>query len=360
MLKSLARPCLASLALATCFAGSANGQAPSAAAPPAGGASAAAAPAAASGSSDLWVFENRSYFDPLVAEPRAAQITVLAATYAKEYQYQVKHGSRRIWDISLGKEIPIVGWESTRSGGNELEPGAFAFGVWIPVSFHMVEDFLDDSSPIINTDYRFGGQLKAQRAFEGQRSLSFKLQVGHESTHLGDEFTLHAVTTYPDFERINVSYEYWEYGIGFELLSEAMSLEWRFRHGGIQVLGDEGFYSDHLLEPNGREIATSRHNFEPSFGIEATPTQPRGWHPYGSVDLRLRTVYDYAKPTRETPEDRQWSVSAVLGLRNGAFKRTDRGIPDFVLRGYYGVNPNGQFRSQRSYWQIGVGIFVRV
>jgi hypothetical protein len=143
-------------------------------------------------------------------------------------------------------------------------------------------------------------------------------------------------------------------------LHEALSLQWRFRHGGINVIGDGGFYSDHLLEPDGRVVATSKRNFEPSFGAEATPTQPRGWHPYGSVDVRLKTIYDYHKPSPETEEDRQWSVSYVVGLRNGAFRRTERGIPDFVFRGYYGVNPNGQFREQRSYWQFGVGIFVRV
>jgi Protein of unknown function (DUF1207) len=285
---------------------------------------------------------------------------VLAFAYSKEFQYQVNRGNRRVWDISLGKEIPIVGWESKRSGGNELEPGAWGAGVWIPVSFHMVEDFKDESNPIINTDYRFGGQVKLQRAFENQRFLGFKLQVGHESTHLGDEFTLHATTTHADFERINVSYEYWEYGISWEFLTEAAPLEWKIRHGGIRLFGDDGFYSDHLLEPDGREIAPSRYNFEPSFGVEATPTQGRGWHPYGSVDLRLRTVYDYHKPNRETPEDRQWSVSAAVGLRNGAFRKTERGIPDFVFRYYYGVNPNGQFRSDAKYWQVGVGIFVRV
>ena len=34
----------------------------------------------------------------------------------------------------------------------------------------------------------------------------------HESTHLGDEYTIFAVNNIPGFERINVSYEYQEYG----------------------------------------------------------------------------------------------------------------------------------------------------
>lgn len=35
----------------------------------------------------------------------------------------------------------------------------------MPISFHMVEDFKDDSSPIINTDYRFSGMIKTQVAW---------------------------------------------------------------------------------------------------------------------------------------------------------------------------------------------------
>ncbi|MBL8140899.1 MAG: DUF1207 domain-containing protein [Acidobacteria bacterium] len=320
----------------------------------------AAQPAADDASSasgpQRWIFENRNYFNPLVAEPRAAQITLLALAWSKEFPYQVEPGSRRVWDVSLGKEIPIVGWESARLVNDIRSSGEWGAGLWIPVSFHMVEDFKDDSNPIINTDYRFGAQVKFRRDFDAGR-LGLKLQAGHESTHLGDEFTLHASSTHPDFERINVSYEYWEYGVSWEGEITARSIAWKVVHGGTRVIGD-GYYSTSLLEPGGRTIPASRRRYEPSAGVEITSTDGEGWHPYLSIDARLRNIYDYHRASPDVPEDRQWSVGGVLGLRNEATKPNERGVPDLILRGYWGVNPHGQFRSQRSHWQIGVGIFV--
>lgn len=35
-------------------------------------------------------------------------------------------------------------------------------GVWLPIAFHMAEDFKDESNPIVDTDYRFGVMLKSQ------------------------------------------------------------------------------------------------------------------------------------------------------------------------------------------------------
>jgi Protein of unknown function (DUF1207) len=308
---------------------------------------------------DTWLFENRAYYDPLVAEPRAAQISVLVLAYSKEFQYQVNPGTRRVWDISVGKEIPIFGRDSRPTVNGLLPPNSWGFGVWTPVSFHVVEDFKDDSNPIINTDYRFAGQAKFQYRFESERFLGVKFQAGHESTHLGDEFTLFAEQTHDDFERINVSYEYWEYGVSYEFLHSNSGMLVKLRQGGIGLFGNDGFYSDHLLEAGGREIAISKNNFEPSFGVEVTPTEG-GWRPFASLDLRLRTVYDYNKASSDQSEDRQPSVGVAVGLRNGRARVTERGLPDLFFRGYYGVNPNGQFRNQKNYWQVGIGIYVRV
>jgi hypothetical protein len=147
--------------------------------------------------------------------------------------------------------------------------------------------------------------------------------------------------------------------VSYEFLYSDIDMLVKLRHGGIDLFGSDGFYSDHLLEADGRRIAISKNNYEPSFGIEVTPTEG-GWRPFASIDVRLRTVYDYHKASDDDPEERRASVGLALGLRNGKARVNERGLPDLFFRGYYGVNPNGQFRNQRNYWQLGIGIYVRV
>ena len=85
-------------------------------------------------------------------------------------------------------------------------------GAWdcgSPISFHVIEDFKERRLPIVDTDYRFGFMVKFQRQFE-KVGLGIRfVPWNHESTHLGDEYTILASRD-PAFERINVSYENWD------------------------------------------------------------------------------------------------------------------------------------------------------
>lgn len=76
---------------------------------------------------------------------------------------------------------------------------------------------------ILDTDHRFGVQLKIQYGLPGswgartQTHIGLNFQVCHESTHVGDEFTISAIERYPDtFQRVNVSYEYYDLALSFE------------------------------------------------------------------------------------------------------------------------------------------------
>ena len=60
-----------------------------------------------------WAFERHSYYDPLVAEPRASQMKVMFPARASSVQYAVNPGQGTVWDISVGDEIPIIGWTKT-------------------------------------------------------------------------------------------------------------------------------------------------------------------------------------------------------------------------------------------------------
>ncbi len=337
-----------------------------------------------------WTFENRPYFDPAVAEIHAPDITVTGLAQGSELQYSSKAGRRRVWTISLGKEVPVWGRDSHLSSGQTCFPdigppkaGCTGWGVWFAVDFHMMEDFKDDSNPIVDTDYRFGGMFKYQHAFTDTKAFSTRLYYGHESTHLGDEFSLaaqrnQAVT---DFQRINVSYQYWEYGVSYDteyIGSSGSTHVFKFRHLGSFLdpftSWKTGYYSVNPLEVNGHTVTPSTNKYEPAFEFEwrneslnlsnalkpdGGAREPAWWKPYVSVDVRYRTVYDYAKVVPNAPDPRAWSSNVIVGYRRLKVD-AKRGEPDFFCRLYYGINPYGQLRNQRQYFLFGVGLHVFV
>ena len=59
------------------------------------------------------------------------------------------------------------------------------------------------------------------------------------------------------------------------------------------------------------------------------------------------------------PEDRQWSVNLLAGVRHSRGIGEKR-MPSLYWRMYYGVNPWGQLGSQRNYLVFGVGLHLAV
>ncbi|MCA1563640.1 MAG: DUF1207 domain-containing protein [Acidobacteria bacterium] len=302
----------------------------------------------------VWL-QDLDWYEPLIAEPRAARISVLFPAWSDAFEFSLEPGRRLVWDITLGKEIPIVGF---KSGGlpHEFTKGQWAIGVWTPVAFHMIEDHVDPSSPIVNTDYRFGSMIKARIGISRrEHTLGFRVvPYAHESTHLGDEFTLQARETFPQFERINVSYEYWEAAASLDAPA------WTVRAGMLQPWGGDGYYSAELLElsPRRDRVPTSRNNLEPYAGLEYRhPDTILAWNEmafFASADLRHKAVYDYRKADDDVKEDKQLSTNLLVGLRSkpGLGRLA---LTEIYVRFYHGVNPAGQLRDQRDYTLIGVG-----
>jgi hypothetical protein len=175
----------------------------------------------------------------------------------------------------------------------------------------------------------------------------------HESTHLGDEYTILAIQD-PSFERVNVSYEYWEYGLSIEgggLLAENDS--WTVRHGGLAPWNDDGYYSTHLLGSDEATLTPSARNFEPSVGFEYRWPEWRSRQVYVSADARNKLIYNYHQ-TPQNPEQRQWSLNLQVGR---AVPAGTSGTPlkQYFVQVYRGVNPYGQLRSQKDHWSVGVG-----
>jgi hypothetical protein len=307
-----------------------------------------------------WALEDQPFYLPFRAEPRAAQINITALAYSEEFPFLQEAGTRQVWDITLGKELPIFG-RFTGVGDPELSPGDWWWGVFLPVGFHMVEDFKDPSAPIINTDYRFGASLKYMRGLDNRWSLGFKFEpFGHESTHLGDEYSLAGRTQHEDFFRVNVSYEFWD--VAFHAAKERDASAWRLQGGVVGLWGDDGFYSYDLSETGERELTPSKSTLEPYLSLERLPRRGwlGSWSWFLSLDLRHRIVYRYFRESADEREDRQLSLNLMLGLMHAERTFGQRGITDFFLRFYHGVNPHGQFRSEKDYFLIGVGLHVDI
>ncbi len=317
-------------------------------------------PTLANAQSQFWYLEPRSYFDPLRAEVRAAQ-TMISFGRSDGVRYYPREGGFFGWDIGLGFEIPIAGWESepTRSADFSTR-GAFGIGLWLPISFHMIGalDDADNSNPIINTDYRFSGMAKAHWQTCRNAALQFRVAVGHESTHLGDEFSLLAVRD-PEFRRINVSHEDIEYGISYRHFREIgwfKETELLFRIQGIWPYS-EGYYGTDLLEPEGGTVSVTSRKHQTGIGMQAASVSQ--WRPWVSVELRQRIVYRY-DPCPGGCDETKLSVNAMIGLRTKGYNPTAAVTLDPFIRYYHGVNPAGQFRSDPDYTYYGMGLLARI
>jgi len=201
----------------------------------------------------------------------------------------------------------------------------------------------------------------------GDWTGAVRAQGFHESTHIGDEYTIAARRLFPaEFARVNVTYEALDLGLSLEsLLGETHPFKLR---GGVIALLDPGagYYHTDTLETAGQVLTGSHNRAEPYAGVEYRNNRnecgsvlPR-WacRFYVSVDARHKTVYSYFKPSDDTPEPKQWSVNTVVGFWRAGQTADDQTAVAPYVRFYYGVNPFGQFRSQRDYMLFGLGFHL--
>lgn len=307
----------------------------------------------------LWAFTDRHYFDPLRAEVRGAQISVLFPARSDQFEFSPNSSDHFWgWDIGLGSEIPLLGWESQTANTDDLPPGGVGLGLWLPISFHMIEDLQGPSSPIVNTDYRFSLMLKAQYKLRQRWGFQLRIAGGHESTHLGDEFALLAFRASPaGFRRVNVSYEWIDAGLS---LQHVRSLRW---FGQSELLArltklwprGQNYYSVDLPESGGAPVTPSDGSHQWGWGLQLVPDRTK--RPWVSIEVRNRVVYGYDR-AREEKEETKWSCNIMVGTRLFHYDYQSGGVEPFI-RFYQGVNPAGQFRNDDHYTIVGLGLLVR-
>jgi hypothetical protein len=311
----------------------------------------------------LWTFEDRHYYDPLIAGVRDAHVSALALAKATRMDFMIENDSpRRVWDIDVGGELPIVGWERTSDAGH-VGAGTLGWGTWLVIDFHMIEDFVDESAPIVNTDYRFGGMVKAQYGLRsGNRWFAARLHAGHESTHLGDEFSIRGQRKYlTSFERINVSWEYLDLGVLYESkVGSRFASAWSIRGGITSTLPFNDTYYQvgpgSITESARGPVTTSKNWIDPYAGVDLQWDEAfrKTWDIYASAEVRWRSRYDYHKTNSDVSEERQTSVNLILGTKKTGTGKIGRASP--FVRYYRGINPHGQFRNQKGYTEYGIGV----
>jgi hypothetical protein len=228
--------------------------------------------------------------------------------------------------------------------------------VWYPLE--------KTTSPIINTDYRFGLSFTGHTKFKNPfiKNISFEIKpFAHESTHLGDEFTISGFQDDTSFYRVNVSYEYYELSLTLndpEVLNEN-TLSLRFGFMGL-INPHKGYYTLSKNEIGDNTLYPSKRWGEIYFDFNYKKVNGfltgKHWQPSISLELRNRIKYNYGNTDKER---RVWCVNIYTGYCYIPKKIKSIESIEHYFRYYNGLNPHGQFRNGTCYF-IGYSIIIKI
>ena len=302
-----------------------------------------------------FVFTSRNFYKPFASEI-SSTLNNISFGVVESNKFSGRGRKKLVInEIHLGVDVPLLYAKNSN----------FKWAMFIPVSIHMIWYPVEKTtSPIINSDYRFGLSFTGITNLNNRYIKNFSFEIkpfAHESTHLGDEITISGFQDDKNFFRVNVSYEYYELGLTIndpEVLNEN-TLSFRFGFMGL-INPKKGYYTlyeneigDNTLYPGRRsgEFYTSI-NYK---GVSGFLTNKR-WQPNVSVELRNRVKYDYVSAEKE---NRIWCVNAYAGYNYvpkmlSAIKSTGH-----YIRYYYGVVPHGQLRNGTCYF-IGYSLILKI
>ena len=309
-----------------------------------------------------------SFGKPFWADMHSTLIRVEAAyaTNSPDYDWGEFDASYRPYIFAnLGADIPV--WSG------DFANGKYSVSVTLPF---MIDVWLDRfefiTSPIINTSYRFGafdagfiyrldsplsGLLNFTVYNWAVRFSSFK----HESTHLGDELTIHRKDKNMDITRIDVAYNYAELIFTLNDPDGQPRLNHGFRFGLLFNWNPQkGWYSVFKGDAqNADEIKPSQFPFEIYLQYQfQSALFSKGFQIIASAEYRLRERYKYPfeYPAGAAHEGRNLAgcFNIFAGIRYDNQKGNYFSKIGIGARYYFGINPYGQFRSMPYYHQWGL------
>jgi len=303
---------------------------------------------------DHRLFRESGMMKPFLAEMRSPVFKgELAFLNKLDQSYYVGDISGRpLMEIHLGTRLPVYALVNERK-----RIGFFAGGFIGNVL--LIDMFEETTAPVINTDYFFGLQAGILKYLDHPYIKNIGLSlvpVFHESTHLGDEFSLHGYQEIPGFKRINVSYEAWEIAA---VINDPGNLETNLlsAKAGFHRLwnSDRGYYGTDSLETKGKEVPVSVKNYAYYLQLNLQRTEgllcSEKWMQVISAEVSNRLKFSYEPGS---PEKRTWNFNFYLGWKY-LVQGSGRNI-GFFVRYYRGINPHGQFRNTDGYQYVALSI----
>lgn len=299
-------------------------------------------------------FRESDILKPFLSEIKSTIVKCELAYLNKldDNYYLSNYTSRPFVEAHLGAEAPFFSFID--------RPHKIKFSTGGYIGNILLIDMLESmTSPIINTDYFFGLQVNTIKYINNRyiRNAGIKfVPIFHESTHLGDEFSLHGYKNVSDFRRVNVSYEAWE--IAFVLNDpDTIKTNLLSVKAGFHGLWNDarGYYNTDSLETKGAIVPSSEKNYEYYFQINLQRTQgllcSEKWMQVLSIEANNRLKFSY---DLDVPEKRTWNFNIYFGWQH-ITKPSGRNI-GFFIRYYNGIIPNGQFRNVSGYQYAALSI----
>jgi hypothetical protein len=255
---------------------------------------------------DEYVFlPGENLFRPLIADPRELRFYLSYRPYQEAHQYLSQRTN--ILAGSLGDNFGLYRYNNN-SGG-------YSWQANISGGIYAEFDLKTTSYYLVDNDYIIGIPFTIRSG-----TVSYRLNLYHQSSHLGDEYLLHS-----SISRIEFSYE----AVSF-IASNEWTAQWRTYYGGevmvhkepgnykpVTVQGGIEYYGTYKVFLDGRIVG----------GLDLKCTQENDW----PIDASFKT-----------------------GLQFNASNSRGRAIR-FLLEGYNGFSPHGQFYNNRMSY-VGLGV----
>lgn len=271
--------------------------------------------------------------------------------------YKNKNAEKRIFnEIQTGMQIPLF------AKPLNLKKGELVFAITFPLSAVLLIDMYEtETAPVINNDYRFGWELntvyspdKHQISFIKNYSFTI-VPVFHESTHIGDEYSIHGYLNNPDFKRINVSYEAWQLFAGINKQTKKVKPMLSAELGYQRLMPyKNAYYNIDSAEVKGNEIILSNNRdiwlLRAELQIPLSENKKHRNY-FISTEFRRDLKFGYSL---DNPEQKSFSVNLNTGIDLPV--KNSRQRISIYLRYFRGVMPYGQLRDTDGLSIFGFGI----